>query len=345
MAIIGREAFADIVLAFPKVSARHALIEALGSGRFRVTDVGSANGTYVDGRRVATAEIRTGSDLRLGPVEFDWNAHRSVLDAEAALPPGMFLGRDASCDFVVPDNRVSGRHLRVIPQATGLLIMDLGSANGVTVNDRPVARAVVQPSDKVCLGSLTLNLFSLVASRSARPAAAPPPAPPPPAWSVAPPPVSPSPAPAEVRPAPGRKGGAPWVWGIAAALVLGAAGVGLLFATREEVVKACELGPEEVFHEKVFFYQAAEARARAQAIRWCPRHANEPVTVTRRRMCEVCKKEIDRGPVQVPRRENPHDFEVYEGICSDACRMDKLARDAASGAATVLTDIAGKLLE
>jgi pSer/pThr/pTyr-binding forkhead associated (FHA) protein len=345
MAIIGRETFADIVLPFPQVSARHALIEALGSGCFRVTDVGSANGTYVDGRRVTTAEIRTGADLRLGAVAFDWQAHRAVLDAEAALPPGMVLGRDPSCDLVVPDNRVSGRHLRVIPQGAGLLIMDLGSANGVTVNERPVARAVAQPSDKVRLGSLPLNLFSLVASRSAKTAA-----PPTPVWSVPfplPPPVAPPPAPpVEVRPAPARKGGAPWVWGIAAVLVVAAAGVGLLFATREEIVKACELGPEEVFHEKAFFYQADEARARAQAIRWCPRHADEPVTVTRIRFCEICKKaKLGEDLVQVPRRENPHDFEVYEGICSEACRMDKLARDAASGAAGIVTDLADKLLQ
>ena len=48
MAIIGREPGADIVVADAGVSARHAFVELLTQNRFRVVDLGSANGTYVN---------------------------------------------------------------------------------------------------------------------------------------------------------------------------------------------------------------------------------------------------------------------------------------------------------
>jgi hypothetical protein len=48
---IGRDAGNGIVLADPSVSGRHAAIERTRAG-WRVTDLGSTNGTLVDGRAV-----------------------------------------------------------------------------------------------------------------------------------------------------------------------------------------------------------------------------------------------------------------------------------------------------
>lgn len=67
--IIGRSpAESDLILADTSVSRRHARLFGRG-GRLFVEDAGSANGTRVDGRRLAEdepAEITEGTDIELG---------------------------------------------------------------------------------------------------------------------------------------------------------------------------------------------------------------------------------------------------------------------------------------
>lgn len=51
---------------------------------------------------------------------------------------GLLLGRGAECDFQVRGGLASRRHARVAPTAIGLLVEDLGSRNGVLVNERRI---------------------------------------------------------------------------------------------------------------------------------------------------------------------------------------------------------------
>ena len=48
------------------------------------------------------------------------------------------LGRRTTCDYVLHDNQVSREHARIIVGEQTFAIEDLGSANGVLVNDQPV---------------------------------------------------------------------------------------------------------------------------------------------------------------------------------------------------------------
>lgn len=50
--VIGREADCDLVLDDPRVSRHHVQLEVLDDGRVVLRDLGSANGTYVDDRRI-----------------------------------------------------------------------------------------------------------------------------------------------------------------------------------------------------------------------------------------------------------------------------------------------------
>ena len=50
---VGRSATNHVVLPDDKVSRRHAMIHAQGQGEFWLVDLGSSNGTYLNGRRVA----------------------------------------------------------------------------------------------------------------------------------------------------------------------------------------------------------------------------------------------------------------------------------------------------
>lgn len=63
--IIGREADADIRLALPAVSRRHAVVTIDGDDAF-VQDMGSRNGTYVNGEKLETARpLRSGDEIRI----------------------------------------------------------------------------------------------------------------------------------------------------------------------------------------------------------------------------------------------------------------------------------------
>ncbi len=63
--IVGRDADAQVRLLAPGISRRHARITVAGS-RATIEDLGSKNGTYVDGQRVdGSRELRDGNEIRL----------------------------------------------------------------------------------------------------------------------------------------------------------------------------------------------------------------------------------------------------------------------------------------
>jgi FHA domain len=67
-AVIGRDLDCDIPLMSCSVSRRHALVEKTPGG-WVVRDLGSANGTCVDGARITEAPLVSGAAVRFGEVE------------------------------------------------------------------------------------------------------------------------------------------------------------------------------------------------------------------------------------------------------------------------------------
>jgi pSer/pThr/pTyr-binding forkhead associated (FHA) protein len=63
--VLGRGVDADVVLDDPGVSRRHAEIHVL-DGKLRLVDLGSTNGTYLDGERVHAGPIADGSTITMG---------------------------------------------------------------------------------------------------------------------------------------------------------------------------------------------------------------------------------------------------------------------------------------
>lgn len=63
--VLGRGSDADIVIDDPGVSRRHAEIR-LDDGSAVIRDLGSTNGTFVDGERASTARLTDGSTITLG---------------------------------------------------------------------------------------------------------------------------------------------------------------------------------------------------------------------------------------------------------------------------------------
>jgi FHA domain len=62
---IGRSSSCDLMLSDPTVSRRHARLICRG-GKWVLQDLGSTNGTALNGRRVGRCELRPGDELLLG---------------------------------------------------------------------------------------------------------------------------------------------------------------------------------------------------------------------------------------------------------------------------------------
>jgi pSer/pThr/pTyr-binding forkhead associated (FHA) protein len=62
---VGRHRNNDIVVSDPKVSSFHARIDRTPDG-FLLVDLKSRNGSFVNGRRVESALLHTGDEVRLG---------------------------------------------------------------------------------------------------------------------------------------------------------------------------------------------------------------------------------------------------------------------------------------
>lgn len=80
MAIIGREPPADIVIPAPQVSARHAQILHLQGDRYLLQDLGSSNGTFVNGRRIDREEVGLADRIRLGSFELSLAAYAGRIE-------------------------------------------------------------------------------------------------------------------------------------------------------------------------------------------------------------------------------------------------------------------------
>ena len=66
--VIGRGRSADLVIAEPTISRAHAAIGCDVEGFF-LQDLGSTNGTKVNGQRSPLARLKNGDDLQLGKLQ------------------------------------------------------------------------------------------------------------------------------------------------------------------------------------------------------------------------------------------------------------------------------------
>ncbi|GAA1050845.1 FHA domain-containing protein [Arthrobacter russicus] len=71
--LAGRHPDADVFLDDVTVSRRHVEFRREGNG-FRVVDSGSLNGTYVNGDRVDSVLLRTGSEVQIGKFRLTYYA-------------------------------------------------------------------------------------------------------------------------------------------------------------------------------------------------------------------------------------------------------------------------------
>lgn len=73
---VGRAEENNVVVNDKKVSARHLLLSQDAEGKFRVKDLGSTNGTFVNGEKIQneSREITNQTSIRIGDTVLDWVA-------------------------------------------------------------------------------------------------------------------------------------------------------------------------------------------------------------------------------------------------------------------------------
>jgi FHA domain len=74
------------------------------------------------------------------------------------LPLPVVVGRCPTTDICINDRSISRRHCQFSENAEGAIeVRDLGSLNGVYLDDRRVSKAVVLPGTAVLIGAITLR--------------------------------------------------------------------------------------------------------------------------------------------------------------------------------------------
>jgi hypothetical protein len=71
--VIGTSSDCDVVVSDPSVSGRHAEFSG-GTGGYRISDLGSTNGTFVNDKRVTSSDLVDGDSLRLGRTSFKFKS-------------------------------------------------------------------------------------------------------------------------------------------------------------------------------------------------------------------------------------------------------------------------------
>jgi ABC-type multidrug transport system ATPase subunit/ABC-type multidrug transport system permease subunit len=83
--ILGRDAGCDVVLNYGFISREHASIRKKGENNYVITDLGSLNGTYVNGKRIKKAEFTGEDDIYLGKLRLSLRGHMRDLSNEVAI--------------------------------------------------------------------------------------------------------------------------------------------------------------------------------------------------------------------------------------------------------------------
>ncbi|HJX62051.1 MAG TPA: FHA domain-containing protein [Dehalococcoidia bacterium] len=180
---LGRAADNDLCLQHPTVSLHHARI-LYGPSGCSVMDLGSSNGTYVNGTELPVKTEHTLADgdvIGVGP--FLLHFHAAEGSAVAPLPqfeptivlapvqPSrlmvstpkwtrefplqgdvLTLGRDPNSDIPIDADVVSRNHARLERRDSGYEIVDLGSTNGLRFQGEAIERRLLVSGDTLRIG-------------------------------------------------------------------------------------------------------------------------------------------------------------------------------------------------
>lgn len=181
-ATLGRAEGNTVVIEQKAVSSQHARL-LVGEAEVEVEDLGSANGTTVNERRVSgKLRLQEGDVLVLGKVASFVVQIQRQPEAGMAPPPAAgyrlvgeedsiqlllppeaghyVIGRESSCALILENKKsVSRRHAELELDADGRMkVRDLASGNGTMVNGVKIREAPLQVGDELQIGLVVLRV-------------------------------------------------------------------------------------------------------------------------------------------------------------------------------------------
>ncbi len=196
---IGAAAEAEVRVRLDGVSGRHARLWREGDA-YWIEDVGSANGTFLNGKRIQRGRIRHLDVVTLGrlvdlvfvcksgeaPVSVGVGIIDAVLEPLDGPDRGTpfdigkgetTLGRAEACTLVVDNAAISKVHARIQRTPDQVTVQDLGSLNGTFVNGtRITAPTPLMTGDTLSIGSARSFAVTVTRDAASAPAMTPSPA-------------------------------------------------------------------------------------------------------------------------------------------------------------------------
>ena len=172
--VIGRDPSVTIPIQDTKSSRKHCEVRKEAGG-WVVEDLGSSNGTQLNGGRIEKRLLRGGDVITIGRTEIvftldagekdpdvaEAGADEFVLIPEDGSAPPMpivgviSIGRAPGNSLVIGDTKASGKHCEVfVKDAVGML-RDLQSTNGTRVDGQKVGETPLRQGARIAIGQTT----------------------------------------------------------------------------------------------------------------------------------------------------------------------------------------------
>jgi len=169
-----------LTLDLPSISEHHVKF-VRETEAIILKDLGSANGTFVNGHRINHKAVCCGDQILVGNIELEiidpleeidamQGRYWSLIGDSSWLAGQEFplifnqntelkLGRGKHCDIVFPGTHLSREHASLQLSKGRVLLKDLKSANATFVNDERIDIAEITPGDRIRLDVYSFKVF------------------------------------------------------------------------------------------------------------------------------------------------------------------------------------------
>jgi len=166
-------------------SSRHAALFLKGRAVW-LKDLGSTNGTFHNGKRIAQKKLEIGDKISIGncvlcvepdkggtakaPSELQILSGKARGQKKPLLPPVFTIGSDPTSNLVFLDMLVSRHHAEIlVKEDASCWIRDLGSKNGTAVNGMPLRddkERLLKDGDRIAFSHLEVEFHDGAVKRS-----------------------------------------------------------------------------------------------------------------------------------------------------------------------------------
>jgi pSer/pThr/pTyr-binding forkhead associated (FHA) protein len=167
----------DVVISHAESSGKHAELVLESGDRWVLRDLGSTNGTFLNGTKIEEAYVYHGDIIEVAYNEFRFRApgrptppsgrktpsliirtKGAVKERRQKLALEVHIGRDKRNLICIDNPLVSGDHARVFAEGRNYFVEDLGSTNGTWVKGQKISRKVLlQHGDSIFVGESVMT--------------------------------------------------------------------------------------------------------------------------------------------------------------------------------------------